>query len=917
MSFFRYAFFDTIRGRRRTFSAILGIVLAITFLSGTFIAIDSSARAALEGLLAGVGGDYTVYAQRGNSSALQQALQEHLGVVNATTYYRAYVGGLGKGELRDGYPEILTGAQLLFVDPTNLPQAWRDAEVAGSLELRRGTIGITRSLAAVLDVGIGENVTVWSFEWDPEAGEEVFHGLNLTVAAIVAGTTTPTYYLGGYYYGYDAGIVFMHIRDLEWYGEQQQGSFYPESADLVGEVWIDRSQFIDPYDIEGSRRELTRFQRELERDLYSFDVGVSDNLSGALSIYEAQITSQRVIYLLLSLPVLLLGLYLGAVGVDLGHAERRRELAVLKTRGAGKGQVLGILLLGASLGGVLAAVVGLVAGIGLSRLLLTVVNPYALEVAPSYDVVVLSIGTVIVVATFSVLFMILASFHSARRTAGLPVAETLRYYSPGETKIEYRPTVDIILVSIGVVALVGTWYVRFNPGTFITFFVGIIFIVMLPLAPVFLIVGGTRLLTRSSGRIYGWAARLWKPVAGGLYSIISKNLARNPRRSSNVAVIIALGLAFGIFVFAFLGTTVANQQRTIRANLGADIRIGFAPMEDASFLQNLSASPGVAGVTTVDTRYIEVYSQGVQAYAVEPDTLFAVTQPESWYFDGLNTEAAAAILGEEGQVLASKELANSLFLEVGDRIPLSWDFYNETTGYELVAFNVTVGGIVRALPGTVEYTYTIPRALYASQETLGPFFGVDERGFEGDYRILVDLEPGADWQEAKAAIVAMGVGDVQVYEEELVRQLSDPFYRSVLGFISMEVAFIVAILTAGLGLILFAATLERDVEFAAIRARGASGWQAAGLLTGEASSIMIIGLAIGTTMGLLVAYFLLQVFVVSFGVQEALIPFLFELPPEGSLLVAITPVAMILTTLAIAGRVARLNIARVLKLRGG
>jgi hypothetical protein len=40
----------------------------------------------------------------------------------------------------------------------------------------------------------------------------------------------------------------------------------------------------------------------------------------------------------------------------------------------------------------------------------------------------------------------------------------------------------------------------------------------------------------------------------------------------------------------------------------------------------------------------------------------------------------------------------------------------------------------------------------------------------------------------------------------------------------LEMAFMVVILTAGIGLILYAASLEREVELASIRARGASGW---------------------------------------------------------------------------------------------
>src|SRR5207245_3564358 len=42
----RYAAADVLRSRRRTLTAILGVLLAVPFLAGTFIAIDSSTRAA-------------------------------------------------------------------------------------------------------------------------------------------------------------------------------------------------------------------------------------------------------------------------------------------------------------------------------------------------------------------------------------------------------------------------------------------------------------------------------------------------------------------------------------------------------------------------------------------------------------------------------------------------------------------------------------------------------------------------------------------------------------------------------------------------------------------------------------------------------------------------------------------------------
>src|SRR5881397_1512651 len=99
--------------------------------------------------------------------------------------------------------------------------------------------------------------------------------------------------------------------------------------------------------------------------------------------------------------------------------------------------------------------------------------------------------------------------------------------------------------------------------------------------------------------------------------------------------------------------------------------------------------------------------------------------------------------------------------------------------------------------------------------------------------------------------------------------------------ITTMMAFMVVILTAGLGVILYAATLERDVELAAIRARGASGWQTAGLLIGEASPIMLIGPVVGAGIGVLTAY--LSTSLISAGpgtAGESLVPLHFTIPVE-------------------------------------
>jgi len=127
-------------------------------------------------------------------------------------------------------------------------------------------------------------------------------------------------------------------------------------------------------------------------------------------------------------------------------------------------------------------------------------------------------------------------------------------------------------------------------------------------------------------------------------------------------------------------------------------------------------------------------------------------------------------------------------------------------------------------------------------------------------------------------------------------------------------AFMVVILTAGIGLILYAASLEREVELASIRARGASGWQTAGLLVGEGSSIMLVGVVVGAGLGVLSAY-LSTTF--GSGSGESLVPLFLIVPVTSLLLLVAAPIAMLVTSVLVSLRVAQMDIGRVLKLRGG
>ena len=910
MALLRYAAADVLRSRRRTLTAILGVLLAVTFIAGTFIAIDSSTRATLEGILANYPTDIQFQASWVNATQVREAVESIPGIVGVAPWRNAQFSEI-ESTLVGGPVSVY--AQVVGIEPDRLPSFLDGLTVtAGSLSIPRGTVALSEDLASQVNVTLGGTATFACRSCNISGNGT--SRLNVTVGGLFrppSGTGGP---IGVPFYTPSTALV--GIGDVSWY-EQQLG--IPVSSNfMAGEIRIDRDRLLDPYDLTASQRNLARLDRQINEVLSPFQGQVTiDYVGSAISNFATVITIQRIIYLALSTPVLLLGIYLGAIGVDLGHAERRRELAVLKTRGATPRQLVGLLLVEAALGGAIAAVVGLLAGVGLSRLLLTFVSPFSAATAPRYDVVVLTPSTVVIVTVLAVIFMAITSIRSARRTARVPIVETLRYYAPGETRIQYRPWVDILLITLAVVTYGMVLYARSNPQDFFTFLIGALFFIILPFTPIFLIVGTTRLLTRSTGRVYEWTARVCKPFAKNLYYVISRNLRRNPRRSANVAVIIALGIAFGMFILVTFSSQLAYQERQARAAVGADLALD-APTSNSTFAANLSAVPEVAGVTRVQSVPVSPPYCCAGVYALDPATFFAVTNPEPWYFGaGGGAEAARQVLATPGQVLVTETYLRNAYLAVGDRLRFDGSVFNGTT-YNTVTVNTTIGGTVRGLPGTIYYRFGMPQTIYGSLDTMGPLLaGEPYRGYGAD-RFLVALRASADWRAAKTHIVALGASNVQVAAEQIEQLRSNPVFRAFFGFIELEMAFMVVILTAGLGVILYAATLERDVELAAIRARGASGWQTAGLLIGEAASIMLIGLIVGTGIGVLAAYLSTSFIAAGPGsAGESLVPLLFVLPPEALLLLVLAPAAMLLTSFAVTIRVARMDIARVLKLRGG
>lgn len=898
--FLKYALTTVVRNRRRTFSAIIGIVLAVTFIAGGNIAIDSTTRTLLQRTLQGVDVDFVAHAYNSNSGVSTAAVAALKGVDGVTNVEPVVQLSLAYNYSTAGVYNKAYGT-VFAVQPSyrSFLNSW---QLQGEFTVAPGRVVLTKNLADQGGVAVGDRVNL-TYETGRVVGP-IYTIETTSISLLLEGILVPLQDFTGGLNGVSPGFPFQasyiglpnlpqYLQDLNATNASRDTSYY---------ILVDRDRFIDPYDSMTTQERLGALEAEL-RDVASlYGLSVDNRLSGHLSTFYTALTFQRLFFVAGAIPLILLGWYLGRVGTELGMAERRRELGIWKARGAGSGQVFALLLVEALLLGLLAGILGLVAGVLASRFLLQTAALGASNV--DYLALALSPTTVAITVIAAAILTFIASFRASRRSARLPVADALQFYSPGETSIAYRPTLDIVMLTLAIADYIFVLYSNVFRGqfSFLLFLAGIIFVVLIPFSPIFLIVGLTRLLTQATHRIYGWAALAVKYLTGELWPLVQKNLARNPRRASSVCVIMALGLAFGIFITATYGTQLAYEERQLKATVGSDLQIlgvRNAPVAMAT----VKGMEGVEGVAP----YLPTYGSSGGVIVFDAASYHSVVNPEGYFFTQGYPDALDRVK-EPNTAVVTKAFATNNYLAVGRHFSLSLN-YGNLSG----ALRLEVVGVAKAMPGMFGVGEVfIDHATFGltSEQFLALGGEFSAMGF------LVKAKTGVDTLALGARVrAALPGSSVVVYEEQLEQQRANPVRGAFLGFFLVQIGFAVLILTIGLGLILYAATLERENEFAGIAARGASTAQVSTILLGEAVALMIIGSSIGVGTGLLTAYTFNQL--ITSGGGEVLLDRPLVVPLETVLLVAGALGSMALVSFLVSLRIRFMPLARVLRIRGG
>jgi putative ABC transport system permease protein len=602
--------------------------------------------------------------------------------------------------------------------------------------------------------------------------------------------------------------------------------------------------------------------------------------TAALTYHRDQVRVLTVTLTLFSVP--LIGLLIYFIGQMAGLLVQRQaqEIAVLRSRGSSRSQVIAL-----ALGeGLALAAAALLAGLPLSLLVAQALLwtrsflRFAPLAGPPVELLPNSPWHGALVVALVVPAILVRGVPAARRTI---ISAKQEHARDTRAPLWHRLGIDLLLL---IPALYGYQQLRLHgmiavPGLALAADDPFRNPVLL-LAPALLAFALALLALRIVPRVLTLLAWGLNNLSGTALPLALRFLARAPSVYSGSLLLIILTLSLAGFGASMARTLDQHSIDRARYSAGADIRLAYGTVatdQESTLVSGPvpSGGPPVRPAATNDLSgpaYLSIPLEqflaipGVRAATrVAPSNVFVVAgngRQERGLFLGIDRldlpevladswrpdyafETLGALMNQladnPASVLVSASYAAQHSLRVGDRLTLAMSDLGET---QEVA--VMIAGFVNYFP-----------TLYAEN---GPFvignldYSFQEQGQPYPYQVWIALQPGANAD----AVTAEGFGyDLQTLETPaalLATSELRPERQGLFGLLS--VGFIAAMLVTMIGFL--AQTLlsfqRRLVELGVLRAIGMSTRQLAALLICEQALVVSIGCAVGTGLGVLISW---------------------------------------------------------------
>jgi len=844
---------------RRSAGAVAGTALSVGLLSAVLFFVDASAHAMTGRALSGVSVDMqaAIVGPGLPVDTARATIARYPDVRVAERFARAPLLG---SSLQRGATLATGGAgALVAVDPS-YPRTF-DALRIRAGAFRPDGVLLSQDMGTNLGARVGDVVTLAL----PGAGgayrARVAGIINITRADALFQPTDPAAQAASFKppvdvvvmdYATFARTLRARLASAAAPASAASGGVVQQSGSaLVEQVHIALDRAALPDDPAAAQARTLTLRRTMEK-AFPGQLQVVNNVGSALDALKGDITWATVLVIFLALPGVAVAAYLTREAAAALALAQRREFALLRARGLGPRAILTLAAFSSALLALGGALVGLALGwlVALwaagSSLLTPQVTGLVLQSAAlaALGALLLSAAT-----TYLPLRAMLAREVAVERRAGQRERPPLwrRLYldilALVGAAIVYQVTqvngFHPVLTGEGNTALSLSLYTFLAPLLFWLGAVGLI------------LRAGTALLRRRGGPA-GLLGRLFGPTG----DVAGRAVARRAAALGRTGALAALALSFGISLAVF-ANTYDNQQRVdAQLTLGSDVKVtpGSRAPQTAAFAARLAAAPGVTAVTPFKTTVAYVGTEIQDIFGVDAPSFRRASFLADSFFRGLTArQAMDRLAATPDGIIISDEMARDFSIAPGDLVRLR--LYNTPRHvYVTTPFHVV---------GVASEFATAPKDafLVVNQSALV--------AATGDPRIDFFLARAAgDAASADRGIQAALAGGPAVTTQTIdtvAAGLSTSLTAlNLRGLTTIELAYTIAILTAGVLIALLAGLTERRGEFAALRAIGASGRQMGAFVASEALLVaalaLVAGAAVGAALGSMLVTILTSIF---------------------------------------------------------
>ncbi len=852
----RIALKGLIRNPGRTLVRVLVLAAAVGLLGAMVLFIGNSLRTMTASATSAVALDWQ--GPVGSSSQavrIAAAVSSQAGIAQAapaaTAPFATAMRVSAAGTIRTGSGSVLA------VPPDYLRRIRTFRYLHGTL--RQGQVVLDQQLAATLQAGVGDRVSLTARPGTKPQRYRVsgialvtspdllFQPLNPQLGPAPA---QPPAQIAILPFDTFANTLAPHLRTLT--PASAGSSAVPGAQD--GVQWQVQAQ-VAPASLGSSPAQaLSRagqIRNRVERTLPG-QVQFVDNLSESLNTAAGDALYAETLYVMLAVPGALIALGLAYLAA-LGTVDRdRRELSLLRARGASRRSLTWFALVESLLIGAAAGLLGS----GLAALAVTtlVKGTTTFTLGRTLATVALSIAVAV------------AGAAAARIGAGARVFT--RSVSEGRRSVERerKPLWERLYLDLLALAVSGLIYwltartgfsAVVNPDSNPTLSLSIYMF----FAPALLWIGATLLLVRIRGRavtfLIGRSAgtRATRTRAFLLSSAGRRGAAIN-RGLVLVGLLLAFGVNLGIFTATYDQQARVDAQLTVGADVVATAPPGVAAHNDLA--AQIAHVRGVVATTALDHSYAYVGPDLQDTYGVDAATIaHATTLRDSYFLGGSAQTMMARLRSRPDAILVSKETITDYSLQQGDLLKLR--VLNHLTGqFDVVPFHVV--GIVAEFPSAPKDSFMVTNSAYLQAAAHDPGPNVIFARTSGD--------PAAVAARIAQATKASGTA-VKNIRQQTRQTVSSITTVDLTGISRIEELFAIVLAAAAMGLFVAIGLGERRHEFATMAALGSSLREIGAFLWTEAALVLGAGLALAAGLGWLLSTMLV-----------AMLQHVFDPPPD-------------------------------------